>query len=85
MRMVVEQLRCAGVIEAIRISRSAYPNRMTHMEFLDRFEMLKIGGADTSSADALPSIDDMKDACRTLMEQYNLKSPEEYQLGEHQK
>jgi hypothetical protein len=29
---VVEQLRCAGVIEAIRISRAAYPNRLPHLE-----------------------------------------------------
>lgn len=28
------QLRCAGVIEAIRISRAAYPNRLGHREFL---------------------------------------------------
>ncbi len=27
-RMVVEQLRCAGVIEAIRISRAGFPNRL---------------------------------------------------------
>jgi hypothetical protein len=29
-QQVIEQLRCAGVIEAIRISRAAYPNRMLH-------------------------------------------------------
>mmetsp|Transcript_10394 Transcript_10394/g.15570 ORF Transcript_10394/g.15570 Transcript_10394/m.15570 type:complete len:1057 (+) Transcript_10394:2-3172(+) len=34
---VVEQLRCAGVIEAIRISRAAYPNRIGHIEFMRRF------------------------------------------------
>jgi myosin V len=37
---VVEQLRCAGVIEAIRISRAAYPNRMPHLSFVRRFRML---------------------------------------------
>ncbi|CAM9539103.1 unnamed protein product, partial [Phaeothamnion confervicola] len=37
---VAEQLRCAGVIEAIRISRAAYPNRMGHEEFLRRFRLL---------------------------------------------
>lgn len=34
---VAEQLRCAGVIEAIRISRAAYPNRMTRKEFNKRY------------------------------------------------
>jgi myosin heavy subunit len=31
-QQVIEQLRCAGVIEAIRISRAAYPNRMLHQD-----------------------------------------------------
>jgi len=39
-RMVVEQLRCAGMIEAIRISRVAYPFRLLHAEFVKRFGML---------------------------------------------
>jgi len=38
--MVVEQLRCAGMIEAIRISRAAYPYRLTHHEFIGRFGYL---------------------------------------------
>ena len=29
-KMVVEQLRCAGMIDAVKISRSAYPYRVTH-------------------------------------------------------
>jgi myosin-5 len=40
MAMVVEQLRCAGVIEAIRISRAGYPNKLFHREFIDRFGVL---------------------------------------------
>jgi len=39
-RMVLDQLRYAGVIEAIRISRSAYPNRLSHLEFVQRFRLL---------------------------------------------
>ncbi|ETW08865.1 hypothetical protein, variant [Aphanomyces invadans] len=37
--MVISQLRCAGVIEAIRIARSAYPVRQTHVEFLGTYGM----------------------------------------------
>jgi hypothetical protein len=39
--MVTSQLRCAGLIEAIRISRSAYPYRVTHGDFLARFGKLR--------------------------------------------
>ncbi|CAM9203280.1 unnamed protein product [Chrysoparadoxa australica] len=38
--MVVEQLRCAGVIDAIRISRAAYPNRLPFDEFSFRFKAM---------------------------------------------
>jgi myosin-5 len=40
-RMVVEQLRSAGMIEAVRISRAAYPNRLAYNEFMNRFHLLK--------------------------------------------
>lgn len=40
MKMVVEQLRCAGVIEAIRITREGFPNKIFHKQFLDRFSLL---------------------------------------------
>jgi myosin V len=40
-RMVVEQLRSSGVIEAITVSRAAYPNHLSHQEFFARFAVLK--------------------------------------------
>ena len=36
----VEQLRCAGVVAAVTISRSAFPNRLDHRSCLERFKML---------------------------------------------
>ena len=36
----VEQLRCAGVVAAVTISRSAFPNRLEHDVVLDRFKPL---------------------------------------------
>ena len=36
----VEQLRCAGVVAAVTISRSAFPNRLEHTSVLDRFKSL---------------------------------------------
>jgi myosin-5 len=39
-KMVVEQLRSAGVVDSIRISRAAYPNRMLSADFKLRFKVL---------------------------------------------
>jgi myosin-5 len=45
----IEQLRCAGVVAAVTISRSAFPNRLTHKGCIDRFRVLskekKVEGA----------------------------------------
>lgn len=35
--LVSEQLRCCGILEVVRISRSGYPTRMTHQEFTRRY------------------------------------------------
>jgi len=40
----VEQLRCAGVVAAVTISRSAFPNRLEHISVLDRFKSLWLKG-----------------------------------------
>jgi myosin-5 len=37
----VEQLRCAGVVAAVTISRSAFPNRLDHRACLERFKLLQ--------------------------------------------
>jgi len=36
----VQQLRCAGVVAAVTISRVAFPNRLTHETVMDRFRCL---------------------------------------------
>mmetsp|Transcript_1780 Transcript_1780/g.3219 ORF Transcript_1780/g.3219 Transcript_1780/m.3219 type:complete len:1233 (+) Transcript_1780:517-4215(+) len=36
----VEQLRCAGVVAAVTISRSSFPNRLLHEQVLERFMCL---------------------------------------------
>ena len=40
-KMIVQQLRSLGVIEAVKITRSAYPFRLPHAEFLSYFHDLK--------------------------------------------
>lgn len=38
--LVLQQFRCCGVLEIVRISRSGYPTRMTHQEFAGRYGVL---------------------------------------------
>lgn len=37
---ILQQLRCGGVLEAVRISLAGYPTRRTYAEFVDRFGLL---------------------------------------------
>ncbi|KAI3961631.1 hypothetical protein MKW92_035925 [Papaver armeniacum] len=39
---VLHQLRCGGVLEAVRISLAGYPTRRTYSEFVDRFGLLAL-------------------------------------------
>jgi myosin-5 len=38
---VVEQLRCGGLLEAVRVARAGYPTRMPHAQFIVRYRMLE--------------------------------------------
>ncbi|XXG90609.1 hypothetical protein AAC387_Pa12g2336 [Persea americana] len=66
---VLQQLRCGGVLEAIRISCAGYPTRRTFYEFIDRFGILAPRVLDES---------DEVTACKRLLEKGDLKG---YQIG----
>ncbi|KAK4432850.1 Myosin-17 [Sesamum alatum] len=67
---VIQQLRCGGVLEAIRISCAGYPTRRTFDEFLLRFGVL--------APEVLDGNFDEKTACQMILDKVGLKG---YQLG----
>ncbi|XP_024005209.1 myosin-14 isoform X2 [Eutrema salsugineum] len=67
---VLQQLRCGGVMEAIRISCAGFPTRKQFEEFLDRFSLLAPEVLDKSSDDVA--------ACKKLLEKVELQG---YQIG----
>lgn len=71
--MVVEQLRSAGVIEAIRISRSGYPSRLDSHEMIDRYSIM-------FPPSMLRGRDDRK-SVMNFMKVLGRKSPKEFQTG----
>lgn len=74
-KSVVNQLRCAGVIEAIRVSRSAYPVRMSQVDCIHNFGVLL-------SASNKNLTGDLKDVCLQMLSALVPEADiEEYQVG----
>ncbi|KAJ6762955.1 MYOSIN-9 [Salix purpurea] len=67
---IMQQLRCGGVLEAIRISMAGYPTRRPFFEFVNRFGLL--------APDALEGSYDEKTVCKTILEKKGLKG---FQIG----
>ncbi|KAG8389237.1 hypothetical protein BUALT_Bualt02G0208000 [Buddleja alternifolia] len=61
---IMQQLRCGGVLEAIRISCAGYPTRKTFYEFLNRFGLL--------APEVLEGNSDEKVACIKILEKMGL-------------
>ncbi|CAN8288380.1 unnamed protein product [Cochlearia groenlandica] len=69
--LVLQQLRCCGVLEVVRISRSGFPTRMTHQKFARRYGFLlleNIAAKDPLSVSV------------AILHQFNIL-PEMYQVG----
>ncbi|KAL6545437.1 hypothetical protein OROGR_009311 [Orobanche gracilis] len=62
---IIQQLRCGGVLEAIRISCAGYPTRRPFFEFLNRFGLL--------APEVLEGSYEEKLACKRILEKKGLK------------
>ncbi|KNA06986.1 hypothetical protein SOVF_176050 [Spinacia oleracea] len=69
--LVLQQLRCCGVLEVVRIARCGYPNRITHEDFSQRFGFL-ISDKSVSQDPLSISV--------AILQQFNIL-PELYQVG----
>ncbi|GFP91078.1 myosin-8 [Phtheirospermum japonicum] len=67
---VLQQLRCGGVMEAIRISCAGYPTKRPFIEFVDRFGIL--------APDILDGSTDEVAVCKKLLDKVGLEG---YQIG----
>ncbi|TRY92871.1 hypothetical protein DNTS_029149 [Danionella cerebrum] len=72
--LVLEQLRCNGVLEGIRICRQGFPNRIVFQEFRQRYEIL--------AANAIPKgFMDGKQACCLMIKNLDI-DPNLYRIGQ---
>ncbi|CAI5715858.1 unnamed protein product [Hyaloperonospora brassicae] len=78
-KMVANQLRCAGVIEAICIARAGYPNRLLHAEFVERFDLFLNEQEQRQMQEEAEQWS--APFCHVLVQQFKLETPEEYQMG----
>ncbi|KAI3782995.1 hypothetical protein L2E82_13056 [Cichorium intybus] len=62
---IMQQLRCGGVLEAIRISMAGYPTRKSFFDFLNRFSLL--------APEVLVGNLDAKDACKKILDKMGLQ------------
>ncbi|KAL0005461.1 hypothetical protein SO802_013022 [Lithocarpus litseifolius] len=67
---IMQQLRCGGVLEAIRISCAGYPTRRPFFDFINRFGLLATEVVDGNV--------DEKVACKKILEKMGLKG---FQIG----
>merc|ERR1719410_3029005 len=72
--LVLDQLRCNGVLEGIRICRQGFPNRIPFQEFRQRYELL--------TPNVIPKgFMDGKKACEKMIEALEL-DPNLYRIGQ---
>jgi myosin-5 len=74
--LVLNQLRCCGVLEVVRIARAGYPTRYLHQTFADRYHIL-LPESDQNQA---KSGADPLAVCHKVLAQFKI-DPKMYQVG----
>ncbi|XAR56040.1 Myosin ATPase, partial [Bertholletia excelsa] len=69
--LVLQQLKCCGVIEVVRISRSGFPTRMSHQKFARRYGFLLLDNV---------ALQDPLSFSVAILRQFNIL-PEMYRVG----
>ncbi|KAJ9543544.1 hypothetical protein OSB04_023251 [Centaurea solstitialis] len=70
---IIHQLRCGGVLEAIRISCAGYPTNKSFNDFVNKFGLLV--------PEVLKASHDRKDACKKILDTLGIQG---YQIGKSQ-
>nr|XP_043623219.1 myosin-1 isoform X2 [Erigeron canadensis] len=69
--LILQQLRCCGVLEVVRISRSGFPTRMSHQKFARRYGFLLLEHV---------ALQDPLSVSVAILHQFDIL-PEMYQIG----
>lgn len=86
---VVEQLRSGGVLEAVRVARAGFPVRLSHQQFLDRYQRVllsecAVGAAPTLALAKQPVASRLADCLKkiaVLLHGTETESPDGVSLG----
>jgi len=71
-KIVLEQLRCNGVLEGIKISRAGFPNRIVYPEFVKRYYLL--------ASNVPRQVEDSQKATQAIINHLKLDA-ESYRMG----
>ncbi|KAI9317464.1 P-loop containing nucleoside triphosphate hydrolase protein [Dichotomocladium elegans] len=82
-KLVLNQLRCNGVLEGIRICRKGFPNRLSFDDFRERYGILQSKTAQTLENGGALGVSFARSsrlACQALLEAIGI-DPERYRIG----